>query len=52
MRKALKNKQYYEQILQTEKTADAAIKKEIREVAYQKEVAAIKTLKTKPCSKV
>jgi len=40
---ALKNKQYYEQILQTVKTADAAIQKELGKATYtKKEVAAIK----------
>ncbi|MDP5232073.1 MAG: S8 family peptidase, partial [Cellulophaga sp.] len=40
---ALKNKEYYEQILQTVKTADAAIQKELGKSTYtKKEVSAIK----------
>tara|TARA_R110002050_G_scaffold16719_1_gene50459 strand:+ start:109409 stop:111049 length:1641 start_codon:yes stop_codon:yes gene_type:complete len=40
---ALQNKQYYEQILQTVKTSDAAIQKELGKTSYtKKEVAAIK----------
>ena len=40
---ALKNKEYYEQILQTVKTADAAIQKELGKATYtKKEVAEIK----------
>ncbi|QWX83598.1 S8 family serine peptidase [Cellulophaga sp. HaHaR_3_176] len=40
---ALKNKEYYEQILQTVKTADAGIQKELGKTTYTKEdVAAIK----------